>query len=378
MKAIAATLEPSRRDFSWLDQNFGMMTSSPVRGLGFNLRLGGIFTSVPAAVASMARPPHWVGELIGGTGSLVQRTDVFGLGLDYAMYHKVLWGPVDQDDLSAWQALGGIFTSAPTAIAWRGRLDVFGVGLDHAMYTKFTVPGERVEDWTPAWQRLGGAFTSAACVVLRAPNQLDLFTRGADFTLRGNQTDGTTWFGWQNHGGSLASPPIAVSWGPDRLDVFAIFKDCALWHRWWDGQIWNEWESLGGSYAGEPAVASCAPGRLDVFAVGAVDRALRHHSFNNNTWSDRPEPMNIGTQHGVAESATAICTGPNRLEIFVPTNDHNIRIGSSDGHAWQFTSAGATFRSPSRYRLSVDKVKTTITRSINTDTDAAMASVTAG
>ena len=321
MKAIAATVgEGGRTDFFWLDQGFGMMTSSPVRGLGFNLRFGGIFTSVPAAVASMARRDPIItpgaldaerAEPRGGTGigdaqvgavsktdeprlesiarrppgdvfPLTQRIDLFGLGLDYAMYHKLFWGRFDQNDLSPWQRLAGTFTSAPAAIVWGGdRTDVFGVGLDHAMYTKTRVG----ETWTPSWQNLGGTLTSAASLVSRAPYQLDLFARGADFTLRGNHTDGTTWFGWQNHGGSLASPPVAVSWGPDRLDVFAIFKDGALWHRWWDGQIWNEWESLRGSYTGEPAVASWAPGRLDVFVVGAQDRALYHYSFRNDTWS---------------------------------------------------------------------------------------------
>jgi hypothetical protein len=296
------------------------------------------------------------------------------------MYHKYFLGSFDQNDLSPWQSLSGVFTSAPAAIAWLdgGRVDVFGVGMDHAMYTKTCQTS--ADKWTDEWQRLGGAFTSAASLVSRGPNHLDLFARGADFTLRGNQTDGTTWFGWQNHGGSLASPPVAASWGPDRVDVFAIFKDGALWHRWWDGQIWNEWESLGGSYTGEPAVATCAPGRLDVFVVGAADRALYHHWFSNNTWSPSPpETMPFGTQQGVAESVTAISTAPNHLEIFVPTLTHQIRIGKFEGEAWQFGSAGvSTFRSPSRYRLSVDLVHANDTRALNTDTDAAMASVTAG
>jgi hypothetical protein len=421
MKAIAASVgAEGRRDFFWLDQGFGMMASSPARGLGFNLRFGGIFTSVPAAVASVARrslvvsPGVLAGEraepgrgtrigdarvgafsetdepqpgsiarmpagrgvgAIGGLLPLTQRIDLFGLGLDYAMYHKLFWGSFDQDDLSPWQRLAGIFTSAPAAIAWGGdRIDVFGVGMmDHAMYTKTRIS----EAWTPDWQRLGGTFTSAASLVSRGPKQLDLFARGADFTLRGNQTDGTTWFGWQNHGGSLASPPVAVSWGPDRLDVFAIFKDGVLWHRWWDGQIWNDWESLGGSYAGEPAVASWAPGRLDVFVMGAVDRALHHHRFSDNTWS-LPETLNIGTRQRMAESPTVISTAPNHLEIFVPADDYQIRIVQWDGQTWQFPSAGATFRTPSRYRLSVDLVKAKTTRAKSTDTNAAMASLAAG
>ncbi len=205
--------------------------------------------------------------------------------------------------------------------------------------------------------------------------------RGADFTLRGNHTDGTTWFGWQNHGGDLASPPIAVSWGPDRIDIFAIFKDGALWHRWWDGQIWNEWESLGGNYTGEPAAAASAPGRLDVFVLGTQDRALHHHWFSNDTWSRLPDTqniVNIGSQQGLAESPTVISAVANRLEVFVPTNDRQIRIGKFDGQTWSFGSAGAEFRAPQRYRISVDFVSARTTRAFNADNDGAMISVAAG
>ena len=107
---------------------------------------------------------------------LTQRIDLFGLGLDYAMYHKSFWGVHDEDSLSPWFRLGGIFVSVPAAIAWAGnRVDVFGLGTDHAMFTK-TRTGS---SWTSEWQRLGGAFTSAASLVSRGPNQLDIFARGA-------------------------------------------------------------------------------------------------------------------------------------------------------------------------------------------------------
>ena len=411
MKPIAATIfSESRRDFFWLDSAFGMMASSPVRGLGSNLHFGGIFTSVPAAVATMAPSESFVtrrgkfagsvadaiGEeipleedvpvpdtrgLVGGvvnTGSmwpwpLTQRLDLFGLGLDYAMYHKRFWGIFDQNDFSPWERLGGIFTSAPTAIGWGGsRIDTFGVGMDHAMYVRTCIG----EQWTPDWLRLGGSFTSAASLVSRGP-QLDIFARGADFTLRGNHTDGAKWFGWQNLGGALASKPVAVSWGPDRIDIFAIFKDGALWHRWWDGEIWNDWESLGGNYTGEPAVAALALGRIDVFVVDAQAQGLRHQWFSNDTWS-LPEPLFDGGTEGVADSATVISPAANRLEVFVPKSNGDIRILKWDGQAWSRQHAGAEFRAPQRYRISVDFVRANKTRALTDDTDAAMISVAAG
>jgi len=410
MKAIAATTGPGdRRDFFWLDSGFGMQASSPQRGLGFNLRFGGIFVTPPTAVS-------WIGpgrlvlddvvlatevaarETSGGggggggaaastrertlahdlrrgpfrSGPPTERLDLFGLGLDYALYHKTFFDKFDQDELGPWHNMGGTFTSVPAAIAWGSRIDVLGVGLDHAMYQK-TLSGNL---WSQQWKRLGGSFTSAASMVVRG-DKLDAFARGADFTLRGNQTDGTTWFTWQNHGGQLASAPVAVSWGADRIDVFAIFKDGALWHIWWDGQLWNEWESLGGSYVGEPAAVSWAPGRLDVFAVDAASRGLRHHWFESDTWS-LPEALNIGTTQKIAESVTVVSSAANRLELFVPTDDHQIRRVEWDGQQWQAGSAGANFRSPCRYRMSVDGIKVNTTRALNADTDAAMAAVAAG
>src|SRR4051794_39407543 len=124
MKPIAATVgAEGRRDFFWLDAGFSMMASSPGRGIGFNLRFGGIFTSVPAAVTAMARrdldvspggvfapggveresaavigtlsPPSIAHAPAGGAVlspvgvlGLTQRIDLFGLGRDYAMFHK--------------------------------------------------------------------------------------------------------------------------------------------------------------------------------------------------------------------------------------------------------------------------------------------------
>jgi hypothetical protein len=372
MKGIAATLGAveGQRHFFWLSRNFAMRAMSPVRGLGSNLDFGGTFTSVPVAVFSMARGPL-------DDPVRKQRIDLFGLGLDYAMFNKVKLGDYDEDDFSPWINLGGTFTSAPAAIAWaRDRVDVFGLGLDHAMYTKRRRRVGPAYLWTPDWQSLGGAFTSAASVVTRGPNLLELFVRGEDFTLRRNHSDGSTWFGWQNLGGNLASPPVAVSWGQDRVDVFAIFNDGTLRHTWWDGQLWNVWESLGGSYIGEPAVASWAPGRLDVFVVAATDHRLNHQRFSDNTWS-LPQPLG---QNPVAESATVISPAANRLEVYVPDNRLDVRLWTWDGQAWQgpVNTGAREPRLPSRYRISVDLVRVRTPRALNSDTDAASLSLAVG
>lgn len=133
MKGIAVTPRTgSHRDYFWLDDGFRMQASSPARGFGFDLNFGGIFTSVPVAVATLAMrsqvlsantrdlgptaafetapaavtdkaaantiqqpsPKASAGPDIvlpaSGIDNALQsnRIDLFGLGLDYAMYHK--------------------------------------------------------------------------------------------------------------------------------------------------------------------------------------------------------------------------------------------------------------------------------------------------
>ena len=101
------TLTPSDRlDMLWLDPNFAMnyhtwkdmdlIPGSPPTNLG------GTFTSPPVAVA--------LGQ---------DRLDVFGLGLDYALYHKVhaAAAPVGQQWSANWENLGGNFTSTPVVVS---------------------------------------------------------------------------------------------------------------------------------------------------------------------------------------------------------------------------------------------------------------------
>src|SRR6266498_5314401 len=121
MNGIVGTVgDAGRRDFFYLDNGFRMKqrTWNGREWVIDWIELGGIFTTVPAAVSTMGQRRPVVapegGGLGRGTGTgsggatetgrrvprgrlgeaglLEQRIDVFGLGLDYAMYHKTLWG----------------------------------------------------------------------------------------------------------------------------------------------------------------------------------------------------------------------------------------------------------------------------------------------
>ena len=142
-------------------------------------------TSPPAAIAPEDAPgaaPHPVHLPV----PTEPRIDVFALDAGYAMRHLQLWNGKAPSPQPQWTDLGGIFISTPAAVAWEDRVDVFGVGLDRAMYRKTL----RRNAWSSGWERLGGTFTSEASAVSWGPGRLDVFARGPDFTLRHKSYDG--------------------------------------------------------------------------------------------------------------------------------------------------------------------------------------------
>jgi hypothetical protein len=356
-------------------------------------RLHRVGPAVPGHEFTPADDPGAEGEdgavsfSVGGTGELEQRIDVFGLGLDRALYGKTLWGAaVDQP--GPWRNLGGVFTSAPAAIWLDGQLHVFGLGSDLAMYWRTYGPA----GWSDGWARIGGYFSSPPVVVSWGPGRFDLFARHADFSLRRRVFQGGTWDGdWQNLGASLASAPAVVTWGEDRLDVFAvgnldgIAPDGGLIHRWWDGDIWNDWEQIAGLATGDegiaftsaPAAASWGPGRLDVFAVD-TDGTLRHTWFADSAWSN-PEP--VGPEFKMRTTPMALVTGPQELEVVAPGRDRNLWRMTLTGAGWStlsWTQMGDHLRLPSQYRISVDLLRCNTPRSLKNDTVTGQCSLKIG
>jgi hypothetical protein len=193
------------------------------------LSIGGKFLSEPAVVT-------WGAD----------RLDVFGIGMDGAMYHKAFAGNAWFD----WESLGGKFTSLPAAVAsavpGHSIDDVFGIGMDGAMYSKFFQGGL---GWLPRerWALQGGKFLSPPVVVNsgRGSNREDIFGIGMDGAMY-HQVYGTT--PWEPLGGKFMSSPAAVTGGPNRLDVFGIGMDSAMYYRSFRSNGWTVWESLGGSF----------------------------------------------------------------------------------------------------------------------------------
>jgi hypothetical protein len=370
MNGIAACVSgPTKVDIFWLVGDFGKFRINHKSGNGTQWNasvddLGGTFITVPSAVATNSAQ----------LGS-PQLLDVFAVGADFAMYTKQFaqgaWA-------GAWLNLQGDFSSGPGVIGRaNGRLDIFAVGGDYAMYHRFRSGPPGSQRWSPAWEYLGGRFSSTASIVSRDITSIDVFARGADFTLRHRRNVSGVWSDdWQSLGGSLASPPVAVSWGPMRMDVFAVGTDGALWHRWWDSEIWNDWESLGGGLTQTPSVVAWAPGRLDVFGLG-LDAAIHHFWFDNQAWSGR-EALG-GNQFTFTSGPTAVSPTQHWINLVGPSTSIYSKVWN--GTSWvptNFEQFGGGLKLPTRYRFSVDHVHVTTTRSLDADTDAAVASIGAG
>ena len=90
----------------------------------------------------------------------VNRLDIFGLGTNNEMFHKAWDGSAWRPSPTAWEPLGGGFSSPPSVDSWgRNRLDIFGLGTNNEMFHK----AWNGSVWLPSptnWEALGGVFTN--------------------------------------------------------------------------------------------------------------------------------------------------------------------------------------------------------------------------
>jgi hypothetical protein len=316
----------SRLDMLWLDTNRGMnhhaWTAIDLAPGSLPTNLGGTFTSPPVAVA--------LGQ---------DRLDVFGLGLDYALYHKVhaAAAPVGQQWSPNWANLGGNFTSTPVVVSTGDdRIDLFGLGSDQGMLhrawhgsgTTGTSPLPGSGQWSD-WDELGGGFTSLPAVLPAGSGAFDVFARGLDFMVYhaiytpGMPTD------WRLLGGGLlgepsaASAPIAVRVHDGAL-VFVTGVDGAVWYTLFDGRVWKPWLSLG------PANRGAAATDAVTFVSEPVAVALVPAS---DIIVD-PGPIATSDALGVrASQAASLISERTRVDVFAVGSDNQLwqRILDHDG-----------------------------------------------
>jgi hypothetical protein len=251
---------------------------------------------------------EWLGgELLSGPAVCSRapnRLDVFGVGLDRALWHKWWNG----NRWSEWENLGGQLESTPAAVSWApNRIDVFGRrATDNSLYHKWW-DGSR---WH-AWESLGGTLLSGPTVSSRGLDRLDVFGREAtDSSLCHKWWDGSRWHNWENLGGKLSASPAAVSWSSSRIDVFGRWTDNTLWQQWWNGSSWSGWQPHGRQMWFGPGVCSRRANSLDVFVV-SPDGTLQHMIWNGSEWTHWE---NLGGH--LTTNPAAVSWSGNRIDVF--------------------------------------------------------------
>ena len=157
-----------------------------------------------------------------------------------------------------------------------GTMDELKRGTDNALWWRTFNGG-----WWSAWQSLGGVLNSAPTAASWGNGRLDVFALGTDNALHHRAFDGQ-WHGWENHGGVLTSAPSVASWGPGRLDVFARGLDNALWHLPFEGG-WHPWETHYGVLTSAPAAVALGFGMLNVY-VRDTGNSLSLLAYRPGAW----------------------------------------------------------------------------------------------
>jgi hypothetical protein len=259
--------------------------------------LGGVFDRGPGAASQ-------------GSGML----DVFGVGTDWALYHKGF----DDGRWNDWESLGGSCQLEPAAVSWgSGRIDCF---------TCFPLANRRPLQhksfdngrWSD-WENLGGDYNTGPAAASWGVGRLDVFGVGNSAQLFHGSFENGSWSKkWESLGGKWSSAPAAVSWGVGRIDCFVRGTDHAMWHIWFDRGRWSDWEGLGGNFISGPGAASRASGHLDVFGVGA-DKALYQNIFDDGRWSGWQSLGGTCTSN-----PAAVSSADNRIDCFVQGADRSM------------------------------------------------------
>ncbi|KAJ6499817.1 hypothetical protein DFH09DRAFT_1289897 [Mycena vulgaris] len=189
----------------------------------------------------------------------LDRIDIFTEGMDSVTYHKwwdgKQWGP--SGPTGPYESMGGILVGRPKAVCWGpNRIDLFGIGLNSALYHKWWDGTQ----WGPSgpagcWEHISGIFRGTPEVVSWSQGRLDVFVIGLDSAVYHKWWDGN-WgpsvTGYERMGGIVIRDITAVCWGPNRIDMFVIGIDGAINHKaWspssgWSPSLTTGYERLGG------------------------------------------------------------------------------------------------------------------------------------
>ncbi len=213
------------------------------------------------------------------------RMDVLWLDNSFAMNYSQ-WALLEANHVAP-QNLGGIFTTPPAGVALgTDRLDVFGLGVDYSVYHK--TYDATANQWTPEWENLGGNLSCTPVVLSTSPETIDLFGLGPDQTMLHRRLDGNVWTAWEELGGAFTSPPVILANSNGSFDIFARGLDFQIYTASWQPGTPPVWQSLGGGLLGAPTAASVPAairirGATLVFVTGD-DSAVWMTIFDGVVW----------------------------------------------------------------------------------------------
>jgi hypothetical protein len=326
---VLAPIDSGQVAVFWTDSKFAMnfirladVTGNQFGGSFFPTSLGGIFTTPPAVIALTPN-----------------RLDVFGLGLDYNVYHKS--GMVDTGKGDQWPAdwedLGGNFTCTPVVVsAAANHIDLFGLGSDQSMLHR-SYNGSK---WSAAWDLLGGGFTSPPVVLPGASGTFDIFGRGLDFLIYRTTWKPGTIAQWSKLGGGLlgeptsASAPSAVRVRNDMF-VFTTADDGAIWYTIFDGNYWKPWASLGVVETAASGYAAGLGGAISFISepVATFFASTEVNPLQGGTVASGGTGTTRGPPGPYAQPAPLIGEGM-RIDVFGVGTYNGFLRGSSLWHKW--------------------------------------------
>src|SRR5262249_8908679 len=136
-------------------------------------------------------------------------------GMNYSDWNNIsgAWPPNPDDGV--FEPLGGTFASAPVGVALGpNRLDVFGLGGDYAVYHRVYHSDARDGvHWSPEWESLGGNLSCTPVVLSVDSEHIDLFGLTNDQSMVHRSSDGATWSAWEVLGGAFTSAPVVLPHG---------------------------------------------------------------------------------------------------------------------------------------------------------------------
>jgi hypothetical protein len=134
-------------------------------------------------------------------------------GMDKSFYMKKQSNDVDGVEWGQWDPVGGLWTSGPTVLSPNSdTVDLFGLGLDLSVWHKVYSSNADGEMFWSAPECLQGRFSSSVSVAKDTSGQMHVFTRGFDQAIwyKSQSPDGNnvaTWGNWTSLGGAMLHFP---------------------------------------------------------------------------------------------------------------------------------------------------------------------------